>query len=141
VPTVVYTLPLRLVSEANSRDQWWVRDQRRRKQMDTTALLLRCKIQPFCEQFRKGAVVTITRVGPRKLDSDNCVGSAKFVRDSIAKLIGIDDGSDLIEWRVDQDKGPYAVRVRIETRDLPIQVESLVPTVVDPERRRTRTKK
>ena len=37
-------------------------------------------------------VVTITRLGPRALDSDNLASSGKHVRDAIATWLGVDDG-------------------------------------------------
>ena len=62
----------------------------------------------------KSLVVTLTRIGARKLDSDNLARSMKAVRDGIADALGIDDGSDRIEWKYAQEKGKYAVKVTIE---------------------------
>lgn len=62
-------------------------------------------------------VVTITRVGPRRLDDDNATGSAKPVRDAVAAVLGVDDGDPRVTWKVEQAKGPYATRVRIEPRE------------------------
>lgn len=63
------------------------------------------------------ATVTITRIGKRKLDSDNLAISAKHVRDGIADAYGVDDGSDLYTWNYAQEIGKdYAVRIEIRTR-------------------------
>jgi hypothetical protein len=61
-------------------------------------------------------VVTITRIGPRQLDSDNAVGSAKHVRDQVAACLGLDDGDKRLTWNVEQAKGPFGVKIRIESR-------------------------
>ncbi len=63
--------------------------------------------------------VTITRVGPRRLDDDNLAGACKYVRDQIAEVVGVDDGSPLYTWRYGQRVGAkleYGVDVEIETR-------------------------
>lgn len=52
----------------------------------------------------KRVVVTLTRLGPRKLDSDNLAGSFKAIRDGVADALGIDDGSELIQWEYRQEK-------------------------------------
>jgi hypothetical protein len=59
--------------------------------------------------------IRLTRVAPKKLDSDNLAGSCKGIRDGIAKAIGIDDGADRLTWYYAQEKGEeYAVRVEIK---------------------------
>ena len=69
-------------------------------------------------------VVTITRVGPRKLDDDNLASACKYVRDQIAANIGVDDGSDQYTWRYAQRivrglsglPSRYGVDVEVVTR-------------------------
>jgi len=65
-------------------------------------------------------VVTITRQAPARMDSDNVVASAKYVRDCIARWIGIDDRhDDLVEYVVRQEQTPrgvYGVRIEIASR-------------------------
>lgn len=109
-------LPLRTVSEANFHGHWRVRHKRVQAQHRAVALGLTAA-------WRKSGlalplIVTLTRIAPRKLDKgDNSNTSCKYVRDAVAKVIGIDDGSDLIEWRYAQRKGePHqcAVEIRIE---------------------------
>ena len=58
-------------------------------------------------------VVTITRIGPRALDSDNLAASGKHVRDGVADALGVDDGDPRITWLYAQEKGPYGVRIEI----------------------------
>ena len=61
-------------------------------------------------------VVTIIRVGPRRLDDDNLQGACKYVRDQIAELVGTDDGSPLYTWVYQQRSGKYGVEVEISQR-------------------------
>ena len=62
-------------------------------------------------------VIEITRIGPRVMDDDNLVSSCKYVRDEIARTIGIDDGSKLCTWIYKQSKGKYGVTVWIVSRE------------------------
>jgi hypothetical protein len=50
------------------------------------------------------------------MDDDGAQASCKAIRDGIADKLGVNDGSDLVTWRYAQEKGPYSVRVEIETR-------------------------
>ena len=62
-------------------------------------------------------LVTITRIGPRRLDDDNLTSACKYVRDQIAAAIGTDDGSDQYTWQCEQRIGKkYGVDVEITTR-------------------------
>lgn len=66
--------------------------------------------------------VTITRIAPCELDDDNVVGSAKGVRDSVAKWLGVDDRTKRsgVAWRYEQTRGrprEYGVGIRIERRE------------------------
>lgn len=102
-------IPIKLPSLANLRLHWLAMDRLKRGQKDAVAFYLHGHELPTLP-----VVVTITRCGPRTLDSDNAVGAAKYVRDSIAAAFGVDDASDLYEWRYRQAKGPYGVVVEIE---------------------------
>ena len=61
-------------------------------------------------------VVTITRLGPRRLDDDNLASACKYVRDQIAAIVGIDDGSASYTWVYKQLIGAYGVDVEIISR-------------------------
>lgn len=132
---VVARLPnLRLVSEANLREHWSKR-AKRAKQQRTAAFsaLLRLSGSDWAwwERGRircdglgylgkpEGIAVTIVRIAPRKLDSDNLARAAKAIRDGIADWLGIDDGDERIDWRYAQrrgEAGEYAVEIRVEWR-------------------------
>jgi hypothetical protein len=61
--------------------------------------------------------ITLTRIAPRALDSDNLASGLKAARDGVADALGVDDGSSRIEWRYAQQRGKageYAVRVEIQ---------------------------
>jgi copper chaperone CopZ len=61
-------------------------------------------------------VVTLTRVSPGRLDSDGVVGSMKFVRDAVARWIGVDDKhDDIVAYQYAQEHGKeYGVRVAVQ---------------------------
>lgn len=85
-PVVAY-LCLRLVSESNAREHWSVKAKRVQDQRATT----RDEMKPRVAHLRAWLGsdpdvrihVLVTRVGKRKLDSDNLQGSAKAVRDGV----------------------------------------------------------
>ncbi len=69
--------------------------------------------------------VTIVRRAPARMDSDNAVASAKYVRDWLAKWIGINDRhDDLVSYDVIQEKTSrkdppsqvYSVRIEVRRR-------------------------
>jgi hypothetical protein len=59
-------------------------------------------------------VVTLTRIAPRRLDGDNCAGGLKHWRDGIADWLGIDDADPRVSWRYEQERGEYALRIRVQ---------------------------
>ncbi len=102
-------IPLKLPSLMNTRMHWRAMAKLKKEQKAMVTLFMAGeKLPPL------PAVVTITRVGKRKLDSDNLAACAKYARDSIAALYGVDDGSDKYEWVYKQKIGQsYAVEVEI----------------------------
>lgn len=108
---IAFTVPVRTVSEANAHEHWRVRQKRAKVQRFYASLLTRVP-----DHWDK-AIVTLTRIAPRALDSDNLAGSQKHVRDGIADTLGIDDRDPRVEWRYAQRRGKpreYAVEVLIE---------------------------
>jgi hypothetical protein len=107
-------LPIRTISEANVREHWAAK-AKRAKQQRLTAYLMLARYRRMGQAKR--LTITITRIGSRKLDSDNLARSAKATRDGIADALNVNDGAGNIEWRYAQEKGrphEYAVRVEIE---------------------------
>ena len=83
----------------------------KKKQRKAAAVAMKNLILP-----RPPVIVTITRLGPRRLDDDNLQGAAKAVRDEIAAKIGTDDGSALYTWVYRQRTGKYGVDVEVIPR-------------------------
>lgn len=97
-----------LVSEQNAREHHHVRARRAAWQRSLVARAL-AGIDPVPVP----CAVTIVRSGPRLLDDDNATGSAKHVRDAVARWLGVDDGDPRVSWLVVQDRGAYCVRVGV----------------------------
>lgn len=109
------TLNLATVSELNSRDHWRKRSARAKLQRQQTKLTI------LSEQFAKKANlemplrVTLTRLSPRYLDSDNLQGAFKHVRDGVADAVGVDDRDPRYDWQYRQLKAERkGVRIVIE---------------------------
>lgn len=106
-------IPIRLQSLANTRMHWWAMARLKKQQRNATRLSLIGKPVPHLP-----VVVTITRIGPCKLDDDNLAAACKYVRDQIAEHIGVDDGSPLYTWVYKQrvtSMEQYGVDVEIVT--------------------------
>jgi hypothetical protein len=112
------TLPIKTVSESNTRCHWAVKARRAKEQRRAAYLAT------LAEGNKRGVVipvdsaltVTLTHIGPRRRDSDAIPASMKAIRDGIADALGRDDGDPLITWNYAQRKGDYAVEVRISSR-------------------------
>ena len=103
---------LKLVSEANraSHEHWRGRQRRAKDQRELVDLVLRTKPRPAVP-----AVVTITRLAPAALDSDNLQGAGKHVRDAVARWLGVDDRDARVVWRVAHVRSKtYGVRIVVE---------------------------
>lgn len=107
------TFPCHTVSEANAHTHWRARQRRAAHQRGLAKLVLRSQVKPPAPPLK----VTLERIAPRALDSDNLAGSQKHVRDGVADWLGIDDRDPRVTWAYLQSKGQpreYAVRVLIE---------------------------
>ena len=102
---MTFYLPYRLVAEVNAREHWRKKAYRAKKQregacIETANALLAQKLWII----RKPYEVRIVRLGPRRMDNDNLVGSAKHVRDGIADALGVDDGDEsVVRWVYGQE--------------------------------------
>lgn len=122
---MIAALPIRVISEANGREHW-ARKAARAKLHRSTARVAMNLLNPTFDRVydrfwlyddRVKLTVTLTRIAPRVLDSDNLASGFKATRDGIADWLGIDDGSPLLTWRYAQRRGApkeYSVEVRIE---------------------------
>ena len=108
------TIPgLRLSNTLNTRQHWRQKAAAAKRQRHTVALVLRTHPRPTGP-----VVVTIVRVAPRQLDSDNLAGACKSVRDGVADWLEVDDGvaerKGGVVWRVEARKGPVSVEIRVD---------------------------
>jgi hypothetical protein len=109
---ITVRIPVKLVSEANARDGWRAKARRAKAQRAAAKLFLGLDIEGPPPPY----VITITRIGPRKLDTDNLAGCAKGLRDGVADWLRIDDGDPRLTWHYEQRSegaGKYAAEVVI----------------------------
>lgn len=111
---LVVTIPLRTKNSLNVREHWAKRALRAKHHRATVGFILRAYLRnagigPPC-------VVTLTRTGPKRMDDDGLSAALKAVRDGVADALGIDDGSDAVEWRYAQTKGKPGVEIRVEAQ-------------------------
>lgn len=112
-----FTALLRTRSALNIREHWAVRARRVRGEHDAVTFGALAQLgSGWPARVTLPCVITLTRVGPRLLDTDAIPGAMKGVRDQLAALLGVTDGpTDLrTTWAYAQHRGAYAVEVRIE---------------------------
>jgi hypothetical protein len=108
-------IPVKTTSEVNVREHWAVKRRRRISQQQEVnaewkAAIKRKKIHLPC-------VVTFTRIAPKLLDDDNLRSAFKGIRDEVARLLGVDDGSTLVRFDYLQTPiGKREYRIKIEVR-------------------------
>ena len=112
-------LAIRTESEANLRENWHVKAKRVQTQRQITRVMVGQHRKDWRDDLPGAAyVITLTRVAPRPLDTDNLARSFKAIRDGIADALGTDDSArSNLRWRYAQEKGSpkqYAVRIQIE---------------------------
>lgn len=109
-----YTLPLKILSEANLRCHWAARAARMKRHRQTADVMT-----PAPRLVSLPATITLTRIAPRALDSDNLAGGFKGVRDGVADKLGINDNDPRVTWVYAQRKGKpreYAAEVEISSQ-------------------------
>jgi hypothetical protein len=116
----VVTLPLRTVSEANSRAHWAERARRAKRQRGVAHLALVGRLRdPWVVAALDAGFlrVRLVRIAPRDLDTDNLASSLKAIRDGVTDALGLaSDRDPRVAWVVDQERGrprQYAVRVEV----------------------------
>jgi hypothetical protein len=118
---VTTEIPMKLPSMANLRLHWAVKATVFKRQRHVVGLALRGTARMWLTHWKGMAsnerlclYVTLTRVGPRALDDDNLAHAFKAVRDEVAAFVGLDDGSKRFTWAYRQERGLYAVRIKLE---------------------------
>ncbi len=108
-------VPLQLVSEANQREHHMVKHRRKKQQQ----LAVHYALMAVRPTVLFPLLVTLTRVGGRKMDDDNNVSSMKACRDAVAKYLGVDDGDERrVTWAYGQRPGGKVkgCEIRMEAR-------------------------
>ena len=111
-----FSVPLR-VKSLNAREHWRAKARRVAKERsDTHMAALHQLGAAWTLRVCLPCTVTMTRVGRKRFDSDNLVGSLKAVRDQIADDLKTGDGPDgPVTWRYAQRVGrEYAVEIEID---------------------------
>ena len=91
----------------------WSVDAKLKKRWRQLVMVAACGKMPKAAMTR--ARITITRLSPRMLDSDNATGGTKHLIDGL-RWCGViaDDTPEHVELIVKQEKGKAATRVQIE---------------------------
>lgn len=114
----IFEVPIVTVSESNRRDHWSVKARRVREQRAAVAWARRradAWWEPLSSHPDRRWTVSLTRLAPRRLDSDNLRGALKAVRDEVAALLCIDDGDSRVTWVYAQERAREpGVRIEIE---------------------------
>lgn len=110
------TAPIKVVSEANrgGKEHWSVKVKRKKNQQ--TEILAELSNALLGKQVILPCQVTLTRIGPKKMDDDNLARAFKGIRDAIAGKLGVDDGDSKVKWIYGQDprgKREYSIKVEI----------------------------
>lgn len=120
---IEFMLTLRTKSP-NVAENGWTRSTRRKAERHATwAAWMAQRLETLADNER--ATITLTRIGPRPLDTDNLYGSCKTIVDTLSALLilgrmpergrmGHYDSDPRLSFRYAQEKGKYAVRVSIE---------------------------
>lgn len=114
------------VSELNQREHWAARNRRKNDQQEQVAIamlnvLRGRKVQLPCS-------VTLTRIGPKKMDNDNLAGALKHCQDQIARQLGVDDGDEskvkFYHYQMPTGSRDYAVKVSITSQADTLRTEN-----------------
>jgi len=118
----VYTVPLKIDSGDNARGKYakiGAAGSHRKKTAAVLATELKF-LHYFADKAQSGEPVTVrlTRLGGRGLDDDGLRSAFKYVRDTVALFLGVDDGPrGPVRWEYDQKPGgPYGVMIQVTCR-------------------------
>ena|ERR1700691_5422576 len=112
---LTFELPIDTVSELNTRDCRQRKAARAREQ--------RIHAKNYCSLQQPRFVVPptgdihihLTRLGPKRLDSDNVQAALKAIRDGVCDWLGIKDGiKDRTKWYYDQQVQRYYKSVKMK---------------------------
>ena len=101
---ICFSLDIHTISEANVKEHWRKSHKRHKEQKFLTRMSLLSNRIPQNLPVK----ITMCRMSPRKLDSDNLQSAFKYIRDAIAehfitgKAPGRADDDPRFEWYYDQ---------------------------------------
>lgn len=116
-------IPLKTVSECNLREHW----RQRHKRAVGQKFLVEYHLKPLCEGvlIPLPCKITLTRIGKRRMDTDNLAISFKHVRDAAADILfdpdgklckGRADGDPRIDWIYAQEiSKEYSIKIKVES--------------------------
>lgn len=120
---MILVLPMKLPSVANQRIHWATKARQVKAQRQAVAFAWFEVPDRFTWAARfkaflsgPGIEVTLTRQGPRALDSDNLASAFKAIRDEVAARLGVNDNDPRVTWSYGQGKGPAKVVIGIWAR-------------------------
>lgn len=94
---------IKLVSEANTREHWRKRNERKKAQQ----LEFMVEWRRHKPRVQLPAVITFTRYANKMMDEDNLAGAFKHVQDQLARELKIDDGDrSRVTWKYTQVQIP-----------------------------------
>ncbi len=109
--SVSFFIPVKTVSEANSRGHWRLKAARAKAQRAAATLLANIAIRGL----KLPLTVELTRESPGTLDDDNLRPALKAVRDGIADSLAINDRDPRVKWKYSQRVAKeYGVYVRVK---------------------------
>lgn len=120
---MILAIPMKLPSVANQRIFWATKARQVKAQRQALAFAWLSHADRFAWAARfagflcgPGIEVTLTRVAPRALDSDNLASAFKAIRDEVAAKLGVNDNDPRVTWSYGQSKGPAKVVIGIWAR-------------------------
>ena len=106
------------VSEMNTREHWAARYRRKQNQQEAVAVAMLNALRG--RKVQLPCVVTLTRIGPKKMDNDNLAGAMKHCQDQIARQLGVDDGDEsrvkFNHYQMPIGSKVYAIKVEITSQ-------------------------
>lgn len=105
MPSKSISVPMKVISEANSRDFWAKSHMRKKAQKGVIGLLL----PSYGIEKRFPVEITMIRKGKKLLDDDNLQSAFKYIRDAIADYFipnlrpGMADSRPGFTWKYDQE--------------------------------------
>lgn len=121
-PPGTWAVPLHVVSGDNSRGNrakiGRAGHERKAVAKSLAGKLAYVTIMAAAIQYGEALRVTLTRLGPGRMDDDGIASACKYVRDTIAMFLGVDDGSPLYRWVYAQEKSAaYGVRIELSVEE------------------------